>query len=307
MNERMRHWHNASVWIGHNTLQHAATQWETHCNTLQHTARHWGTHCNTLQHTAAHWETHCNTLQHTAARCSALQHAAAHCNTMQHTLQRTATHCNMLRHAATHCNTHGNALHHTATHCNTLQHTATHCNTLQHIATHSNTLQNTPQRTALRCITLQHSHANEWRCHSYVWVKSRTCISFIWMSVFHSYESVYFIHMNKSRHTRHTHTHTHTHTHLHTLSHTYTHTHMGHSNGSFVSQNTWDTRMRRLTRDTHDSFLLCHRSCMPWLIPIVTWLLCVLTHEWVICESKHMRHTNVLSESRHTWLIRTVT
>ena len=52
---------------------------------------------NTLQHTA----TNCNT--HAATRCSTLQHAATHCYTLQH----TPTHCNTLQHAAIRCNTPG--------------------------------------------------------------------------------------------------------------------------------------------------------------------------------------------------------
>ena len=60
-----------------NTLQHAATQW----NTLQYTA----THCNTVEHTATQW----NTLQSMGwgglsahAACDKLQHTATHCNTL---------------------------------------------------------------------------------------------------------------------------------------------------------------------------------------------------------------------------------
>ena len=68
-----------------NTLQHIATQTETHFKMTSTYARHTATHCNTLQHTA----THCNTLQHTATRCNTLQHTATHCNPHQHKLKRT--------------------------------------------------------------------------------------------------------------------------------------------------------------------------------------------------------------------------
>jgi hypothetical protein len=44
----------------HNTLQHAAT----HFDTLQCTATCTATHCNTLPHALQHIETRCNTLQH---------------------------------------------------------------------------------------------------------------------------------------------------------------------------------------------------------------------------------------------------
>jgi len=118
------------------TLQHTAEQ----CNSLQNAHNlqwlgspwhSWWKHVNTLQHAATRW----NTLQHTQPSMTmwlltllimhTLQHTATCCNTLQQATfigkavvgthdANTATRCKTLPNAATHCNT----MHIAATRCN---------------------------------------------------------------------------------------------------------------------------------------------------------------------------------------------
>jgi len=134
-----------------NALQHATTNYATHCNILYDALCKTlcNTFCNTLCNNLQHSVTFCNTLQHAATRCNMLQHIASAClfAPLPHLFLFTLwTHCITLQDTARHCN----ALQHTAKHhlrlfspwnyCNTLQHAAAHCNTLQHTATHCSTL-----------------------------------------------------------------------------------------------------------------------------------------------------------------------
>ena len=116
-------------------LQHT----RTHCNELQFS------HNNTLQHAATYW----NTLEHAATHCTTIRLSRSI------TLQCTATQCNTLHHTVTHCDSHcctpqhivALVQHLTTTQCHALQHSSS----LQHIATRFNTL----SRTVTHCNTLQ--------------------------------------------------------------------------------------------------------------------------------------------------------